>query len=1363
MFADASMKIQEALFCHPDLRRESRRSARRGWISLTLRSLAFSVPFLVFAIGLCDSRPSNQIVSHPLSEVLVVHDSLPGPLPSGVVVGNNILDLLGHFGLHGTLIPIEEYKPGELSKFRFVIVLAVDDRAVSYPQVFLNDVRKTQLPVFWIERHLGELLADQTFAARLGFKLSARFFLSDFISVTYKGKSLPKKEAGLFSLDITDQSRVQVLATAEGKDDESKPYIVRSGSFWYCADSPFAYAEEGDRYLVFCDLLHDFFKMPHQIERKALLRLEDVTLASDPDQLRSIADYLYGRKIPFQVSIVPIFKDPENNTELYLSDRPQFVRAIHYMVSKGGTVVMHGITHQYHGVSGDDFEFWDELPGKPISGDSRLVVEQKLRLGLEECFKNGIYPVTWETPHYVASMLDYQTIARYFNSSYERVASVNNGESGHYFPFPTVDRFGRFIIPECLGYIPAEKPDPAPLVAACDRLQVVRDGVASFFFHPFLDQDYLAETIDGIQELGYRFASIRDYDLKVQMDDHLVQSYTDNIQIAVQSNYLHRLYVHADGKISGESYLERPRQPIFRDPGIVPPDSILVLEGVNEILSQREPPPPSRWEAFWSWIRKKFQNKPVEAAILEQPQAIVLWDDSATKGDWNNQKSYVSAMSAFGIRTSTHNWKAFVRDALEQDTVLVIPRAVATKLAPGQVEWIQEYVWQGGRLVLDGPSALSQSVGVRAEKRSLKVQSVAEMLYGSQQVTWNPPADVVRFTLRDQILICAQDRESELPVAVLGRHGRGRYLYLGARLDTVTTLGYSRYPYFVHYLREGFNLNFPLQRGQLELYFDPGLANRQGIDIDRLAEQWRKMGVRAIYAAAYQFWPQWSYDYQHLIDVCHKNGILVYAWFELPHVHMKFWEDHPEWRAKTATGEDGHVGWRYHMDLDIPECQDAAFDFVEEFLKQLAWDGVNLAELNYDTDNGPENPRKYLPMGAPTRAAFRALGGFDPILLFSPESPYYWKHNAAALRKFENYRSQRVLSWHRALLERITPLANERDMEIVVTMLDSLHSKTLFRDTGVNSHLIVSLMNQFPFTLQVEDPAHLWAESPDRYLKFADTYVNLVRDRKRLMFDINVVPDREIQNSHSPTQTLVGIELAQTLIAASQATGRAAIYSEGTIPFEDLLVLSRVLAHHAKLESRWDSWLVQSDLPLLLTSPGPWQSFQINGKLWPGWGESEVLLPGGQNRITPVEKKFRLVDTSALDFRMQHFSGNLDMLAPTNRGLEFSYDSNLRCIALFNRQPHQIQVDAHSYNEQPVHFSGHWSVRLPRGKHKVEIVADSTAYVILDTASLYSSSLIVIFGGVACGLMILLYMAILARRAFSRAVHGKTRSVGSRQ
>jgi len=58
----------------------------------------------------------------------------------------------------------------------------------------------------------------------------------------------------------------------------------------------------------------------------------------------------------------------------------------------------------------------------------------------------------------------------------------------------------------------------------------------------------------------------------------------------------------------------------------------------------------------------------------------------------------------------------------------------------------------------------------------------------------------------------------------------------------------------------------------------------------------------------------------------------------------------------------------------------------------------------------------------------------------------------------------------------------------------------------------------------------------------------------------------------------------------------------------------------------------------------------------------------------------------------------------------------------------------------------------------VEIIADSTASAIVNTTSLYSSTAIVIFGTVSCGLLGLLYMAILARRAFARAVRGGARS-----
>ena len=43
------------------------------------------------------------------------------------------------------------------------------------------------------------------------------------------------------------------------------------------------------------------------------------------------------------------------------------------------------------------------------------------------------------------------------------------------------------------------------MLASARRQLVVRDGVASFFYHPFLGLQYLPQLVEGIQQLGYTF------------------------------------------------------------------------------------------------------------------------------------------------------------------------------------------------------------------------------------------------------------------------------------------------------------------------------------------------------------------------------------------------------------------------------------------------------------------------------------------------------------------------------------------------------------------------------------------------------------------------------------------------------------------------------------------------------------------------------------------------------------------------------------------------------------------------------------------------------------------------------------------
>jgi hypothetical protein len=91
----------------------------------------------------------------------------------------------------------------------------------------------------------------------------------EFRQVQYKGVALPKEDPELNTVRIVDPASVQVLATAINNEGTSHPYAIRRDNFWYFADSPFSFVQEGSRYLVFCDLLHDILGVDHPPSSRA--------------------------------------------------------------------------------------------------------------------------------------------------------------------------------------------------------------------------------------------------------------------------------------------------------------------------------------------------------------------------------------------------------------------------------------------------------------------------------------------------------------------------------------------------------------------------------------------------------------------------------------------------------------------------------------------------------------------------------------------------------------------------------------------------------------------------------------------------------------------------------------------------------------------------------------------------------------------------------------------------------------------------------------------------------------------------------------------------------------------------------------
>jgi len=207
------------------------------------------------------------------------------------------------------------------------------------------------------------------------------------------------------------------------------------------------------------------------------------------------------------------------------------------MQSHGGTLVMHGYTHQYSNVAnpytavtGDDFEFYRVTENSdhslnylgPVAEDSQSWALGRIDSSAKEFKKAKIdAPQIFEFPHYAGSAADYQAVAQRFGTRWERGmyyggyltgAQIDYSHViGEGFPYVVRDVYGTTVLPEnCGPYAPEAfygfRPHTvADILAAADAQLVVRDGVAGFYYHPFEGLDALKQIVAGFNARGLTF------------------------------------------------------------------------------------------------------------------------------------------------------------------------------------------------------------------------------------------------------------------------------------------------------------------------------------------------------------------------------------------------------------------------------------------------------------------------------------------------------------------------------------------------------------------------------------------------------------------------------------------------------------------------------------------------------------------------------------------------------------------------------------------------------------------------------------------------------------------------------------------
>jgi len=1299
---------------------------------------------------LCAAPPDDAEDS---STAAVIYDSQPDPRADSYIHALFLANLLTHFNLHAALIPISEYKRGQLSDYRAGFLVASGLKTI-VPPALLADIRATDQPFAWLGGHVDQLLATPDARRHYGFSFVEYGRDLDYRSVLYKQTLLPKPEYDLNIVSIQDPKTAEVIATASNQKKVSSPYVVRSGSFWYFADKPLSYMGEGTRYLVLCDLLHDILGINHPSEMRAMVRIEDVSIDDDPDDLTRIAGWLSDRHIPFAIALIPIFRDPAHSLEIRLGDRKSTVAAIHTMIALGGTPVMHGITHQVHGLSGDEYEFWDELGNRPVGGDSAEFVMRRLRMGFAECFANGIYPVAFEVPHYGASEIDYRTLDQVFSLFYDRPMVVPDDTTAQMVPYPVVDQYGRHIVPETLGYLPEDDPDPLKLIQYARSMRVVRDGIASFYFHPFLKQKLLEQVVQGIGDLGYHYTSLREFGGQVDFQgEYAVRTTSGPIRLSPKDEYWRLQLFNASGQVvKTDLSATRLNGPVELS-AQVPTGGWAAAE-----VMKRSPAAPEQANSWYKRIGQWWDSlhpvtPPPSTVVRDKfagpPSAWILWLENPHAAAGHNQQSYKTVLEALGYQVKAVTVAKFRAAPSADDTLLVVPHAAGVRLTDGQQRLVVRYLGSGGDVVADGSQAWLAKIGFVFSNLQMIVSSVTDPDHSDMKLTWRPAERITRFTAPEGVRELMDDDESGQPVALAGSFGAGHYVYLGTNLDNYTNEGTSHYPYFPEYLSTTFGATSSLRSRHIEVYFDP--SYRPGADLNRLATIWHRAGISTVHVAAWEYATLFPFPYDEFVRACHRNGIAVYAWFVFPMVDKKMWDDHPGWREKTAAGSDGNVGWRFSMNFQDPDCFQAAMDWTKVLLNSSDWDGVDIAELNFDADfKDYLRPDKFVPMNDVVRADFKKKTGFDPIQLFRPHSPHYYKTDAAGLVKFERYREDVVLDWHRRVLTELEPLCKQRGLEVIITMLDSLHDEYVRPALGVDSRRITALMREFPFTLEVEDPARFWMTTPERYRRFAATYLKLVPDPHRLMFDVNVVSNRDITATNLPSKTATGMELALTLLSASSASGRAAVYSEYTVSPQDWDLIQMVLNRPASVSGGKTSMDVNATTSLELT-PADDPRYYVDGHLWPAVSQDGVVMPTGQHSISTEQSWWHFLDNDEFQARILTTTADLADAHADTTGLTFQYRAPGRAVFVFNQEPNETLVDGSAATLPTERNGTDWAVVFPAGDHHVRVATNTKAGVAVDVVGWASSWAIWAFGVLATILMIVIYLQLRLARLIKRS------------
>lgn len=259
---------------------------------------------------------------------------------------------------------------------------------------------------------------------------------------------------------------------------------------------------------------------PNTKKKHAMIRLEDVGPGGvygsleGLGKLRAVMEYIQTQNIPYHMAVIPRWISVEMdgtwkergiddpNPDLVVS---HFISLLQEGEKRGAILGMHGYSHQFgdsdkpndNQNSGIGNEF--NVKGVPETKESSYAAE-RITQSIAAFDKAGLHPEFWETPHYHDKRVQEKLFRSFIGILYQpdffslrSLKDINVYDSTNFWGQRSL---GSIYVPTTYSYVADRKSVDRILSKAAKD-----DGLASLYFHPFMEFPYLEEQLgaDGKQ------------------------------------------------------------------------------------------------------------------------------------------------------------------------------------------------------------------------------------------------------------------------------------------------------------------------------------------------------------------------------------------------------------------------------------------------------------------------------------------------------------------------------------------------------------------------------------------------------------------------------------------------------------------------------------------------------------------------------------------------------------------------------------------------------------------------------------------------------------------------------------------------